>query len=244
MFTFVWWALPRKPLTCGGIVRRVAPGVAALVCAGLAVVSGCGSDAGAGIAPVGVNTSPANAVAPAPVAASRLAGLAVVPGGFLKGNPGEVTQLTGPFTRQAFVDSLSASPGEDLALLLNAGCKEGYQLFRLSPDRSKRVTVQLFKTASKAKAQDLQKGFWNQDEHSKPFAVKGLPTALTDARTQVGGVTGQFEAIAAASITVGSVVAEITVSQTGTLENTPVPDTKLASTLLRSQHTRLTTNSG
>jgi hypothetical protein len=67
---------------------------------------------------------------------------------------------------------------------------------------------------------------------------------LTDARTEVVGVTGRVEAIAEASITVGTMVAEIRVSQTGTLEKTPVPDAKLAATLIRLQQARLTTKSG
>lgn len=224
-------------------MRRAAPGVAAVVFVGLAGLTGCGSDAGAATTQ-GFSTPSAPADVPAAAPASSLAGLAVVPGGFLKGSSSDPTQLTGPFTRQSFVDNLSGSPAEDLALLLNAGCKEGYQTFRLSPDRRKRVTVQLFKTTSKAKARDLQKGFWAQDEHSKQFAVPGVPEALTDARTEVAGVTGQIEAVAEASITVGSMVAEITVSQTGTLEKTPVPDIKLATAIIKLQKARLTTNSG
>ncbi|MFI5713674.1 hypothetical protein [Kribbella sp. NPDC051620] len=225
-------------------MRRVAPGVAAVVCVGLVVLTGCGNDAGASTAPVGGSTPSVPADVAAPAAVSGLAGLAVVPGGFLNGAPGEPAQVTGPFTRQSFVDTLSASPAEDLALLLNAGCKEGYQMFRLSADRRKRVTVQLFKAASAAKARDLQKGFWAQDEHTKPFAVPGVQGALTDAQTGVVGVTGQIDAVAEASITVGSLVAEITVSQTGTLEKTPVPDIKLATTMLKLQYQRLTTKSG
>ncbi|WP_328334383.1 hypothetical protein OHA70_19020 [Kribbella sp. NBC_00382] len=226
-------------------MRRVAPGVAAVVCVGLVVLTGCGNDAGASTAPVGAN-QPADAAAgaPAPAAVSGLAGLAVVPDGFLKGAPGEPSQETGPFTRQSFVDTLSASPAEDLALLLNAGCKEGYQTFRSSQDRRKRVTVQLFKAATAAKARDLQKGFWAQDEHTKPFVVPGVKGALTDAQTGVIGVTGQIEAVAEASITVGALVAEVTVSQSGTLEKTPVPDVKLATTMLQLQYKRLTTKSG
>ncbi|WP_343968980.1 hypothetical protein [Kribbella koreensis] len=208
-------------------------------------LTGCGNDAGASTAPVGGNEQPpAPADAAVPAAAGGLAGLAVVPDGFQKGVAGEPAQVTGPFTRQSFVDTLSASPAEDLALLLNAGCKEGYQTFRLSTDRRKRVTVQLFKAASASKARDLQKGFWAQDEHTKPFAVPGVPGALTDAQTGVAGVTGQIEAVAEASITVGSMVAEITVSQSGTLEKTPVPDIKLATTVVKLQYQRLTTKSG
>jgi hypothetical protein len=224
-------------------VRRVTPGIAALALAGLAALTGCGSDAGAATAPPSTKAL-ANAPAAAPVATSGLAALTTAPAGFLKGAAGDPTQFTGPFTRQAFVDTLSGAPAEDLALLLNAGCKEGYQTFRFSPDRRKRVTVQLFKTASKPKALDLRQGFWNQTEHAKPFAVPGLPGALTDARTEVTGVTGKVDAVAEASITVGTMVAEVTVTQTGTLEKSPVPDLKLATDLIRLQHTRLTTKSG
>jgi hypothetical protein len=222
-------------------VRRVASGVAAAVCVGLVVLTGCGNDAGASTTPVGAGMPSTRA---APAAVGGLAGLAVVPDGFVKGTSGEPAQTTGPFTRQSFVDTLSASPAEDLALLLNAGCKAGYQTFRLSQDRRKRVTVRLFKAASAAKARDLQKGFWSQDEHGKPFAVPGVPAALTDAQTGVVGVTGQVEAVAEASITVRAMVAEVTVSQSGTLEKTPVPDTKLATTMLELQYQRLTSKSG
>ncbi|WP_433016770.1 hypothetical protein [Kribbella sp. CA-294648] len=224
-------------------MRRAAPGVAAVLFAGLAALTGCGSDALT--TPVEAAVPPtAKAATPTPAAANALAGLAVAPSGFLKGSSDDPRQLNGPFTRQGFVDVLSASPAKDLALLLNAGCTDGYRTFRLSPDRRKRVTVQLFKTRSKAKAQDLQKGFWSQDEHGAPFAVPGLPGALTDARTEVDGVTGKFEAVAEASITVGAMVAEVTVSQTGTIDKPPTPDTKLAATMIRLQQARLTTNSG
>lgn len=224
-------------------MRRVAPGVTAVVLVGLTGLTGCGSDAGAATQ-TGFSTPSAAADVPAKATVSSLAGLAVIPGGFLKSSSSDPRQLTGPFTRQTFVSNLSGSPAQDHALLLNAGCNEGYQTFRLSPDRRKRVTVQLFKTASKAKALDLQKSFWKQDEHSLKFAVPGVPEALTDARTEVDGVTGQLEAVAAASITVGTFVAEITIRQTGTLEKTPAPDIKLATTILKLQKTRLLTKSG
>jgi hypothetical protein len=71
-----------------------------------------------------------------------------------------------------------------------------------------------------------------------------VPGVLTDAQTGVVGVTGQIEVVAEASITVGAMVAEVTVSQSGTLEKTPVPDTKLAATMIKLQYQRLTTKSG
>ncbi|MEV8373757.1 hypothetical protein AB0P21_13510 [Kribbella sp. NPDC056861] len=224
-------------------MRRVTPGVAVVALAGLAALTGCGNDAGAATTPA-ATTAPTTTPAAVAIPTNGLAALAVVPGGFLKGAPGDPTQLTGPFTRQTFVDTLSAVPAEDLALLLNAGCKDGYQTFRLSPDRRKRVTVQLFKTASKPKAHDLQQGFWNQTEHAKPFAVPGLPGALTDARTAITGATDKVVAVAEASITVGTMVAEVTVTQTGSLEKPPVPDLKLATAVIRLQQARLTTKSG
>jgi hypothetical protein len=219
-------------------VRRVAPGVAAVVCVGLLGLTGCGNDAGA------ATTKEAPAAVAASIPPSPLAGLAVVPGGYLKGSAADPGQLTGPFSRDAFVNTLSASPSEDLALLLNAGCTQGYQAFRTSPDKKKRFTVQLFKTGSKAKAKDLQQGFWGQDAHSERFAVPAAPEALTDARTNVAGAIGQVEAIAEASIVVGAMVARIKVSQMGTIENTPAPDTKLVATLVKLQKDRLTTKSG
>lgn len=224
-------------------MRRVPLGVAAVVCVGLLGLTGCSSNAGAATNSQG-DTAPAAAPADQKVAASPLAGLVVVPAGYLKGASQDADQTTGPFDRDAFVNTLSASPAEDLALLLNASFTEGYQAFRTSPDRRKRLTVQLFKAGSKAKAQTLQQGFWSQDEHSKTFVVPGVPGALTDARVVPAASVGQVEAVAEASLVVGGMVAEIKVSQTGPVENTPVPDTKLITTLVKQQRDRLTTKSG
>lgn len=133
---------------------------------------------------------------------------------------------------------------EDLALLLNASVAEGYQAYRTSPDRRKRLTVQVFKAGSRSKALTLQRGFWSQDPHNNPFAVPGVAGALSDARVVPGSAVGQVEAIAEASVVVGAMVAEIKVTQTGPVEDAPVPDTKLIANLAKQQRDRLTTKSG
>ena len=224
-------------------MRRVPLGVAAVVCLGLLGLTGCSSNAGAATGTQG-DAAPSAAPAEEKVAASPLAGLVVVPEGYLKGASQDADQSSGPFNRDSFVNTLSASPAEDLALLLNASFTEGYQAFRTSPDRRKRLTVQLFKTGSKGKAQTLQQGFWSQDEHGKEFVVPGVAEALTDARVVPSSVAGQVEAVAQASLVVGAMVAEIKVSQIGPVENTPVPDTKLITNLVKQQRDRLTTKSG
>jgi hypothetical protein len=129
----------------------------------------------------------------------------------------------------------------DRALLLNAGFVEGYRAGRLSPDKKKRFTVQLFKAATPAKARTLQQGFWSQDTHEAGF---GVPNALSDARVQYDGGTGQSEAVAEVSFVVGSLVAELSIRETGALGTNLRPDTTLVKALAQQQRARLTTSSG
>ena len=227
-------------------MRRDPLGVAALLCIGLLALTGCTGDAGAATSPE-AESQPSGAPPAAGAdngAQSPLGGLVVVPAGYLKGASQDPNQLTGPFSRESFVNTLSPSPAEDLALLLNASVAEGYQAYRISPDRRKRLTIQLFKAGSKSKARTLQQGFWNQDPHNNPFAIPGVDGALSDARVVPGSAVGQVEAIAEASIVVGQLVAEIKVTQVGPVEDAPVADIKLIANLAKQQRDRLTTKSG
>jgi hypothetical protein len=216
---------------------RTAPGVAAAVSALLLGVTGCGSDAGAS-----VSTLQTPSATKAPAAArnktpkSTLAGLVVLPPGYVA----DPRSTSGTFTAATFLGNWSADPAVDRALLLNAGFVEGYRASRLSPDNKKRFTVQLFKAASPAKAKTLQEGFWSQDIHERGF---GVPNALSDARVDYDGGTGQSEAVAQVSFVVGTLVAELTIRQTGALGTNPRPDTTLLKTLATQQRARLTTTS-
>ncbi|TCN44063.1 hypothetical protein EV644_101802 [Kribbella orskensis] len=248
MFTLVWWALALTPWTGGGIVRRHAPGVAAVLYVGVLGVgvlglTGCGGNAGGTTTQVQVAPA-APTAAPKAVPSSSLAPLVVVPGGYLKGSAADPEQLSGPFTAELYLDTLSPMPAVDRALLLNASFTEGYQVFRVSPDRQKRFTLQLFRTGSRAKAADLRQGFWKQDVHSHSFAVPGVPGALTDARVEVVGSSDQMEAVAQTTFVVGTLVVDLTIRQTGSLQNTPIPDTALITTLAKQQKDRLSRKSG
>jgi hypothetical protein len=216
---------------------RTAPGVAAVVTALLLGVTGCGSDAGAS---TGSLQTPSATKAPAAVRdkepKNALAGLVVLPRGYIADPRG----TSGAFTATTFLGNWSAEPAVDRALLLNAGFVEGYRASRLSPDKKKRFTVQLFKAASPARAKVLQQGFWNQDTHERGF---GVPNALSDARVQYDGGTGQSEAVAEVSFVVGALVAELTIRETGALDTTSRPDTALLKTLAAQQRARLTTTS-
>ena len=229
-------------------MRRHAPGVAAVLYVGVLGVgvlglTGCGSNAGA--TTTQVQAAPAApTAAPKAVPSSSLAPLVVVPSGYLKSTAADPEQLSGPFTAELYLDTLSPLPAVDRALLLNASFTEGYQVFRVSPDRRKRFTLELFKTGSKAKAADLQQGFWKQDVHSRKFAVRGVPGVLTDARVEVVGSSDQMEAVAQTSFVVGTLVAELTIRESGTLQNTPAPDTALIATLTKQQKDRLARKSG
>lgn len=218
-------------------MKRTAPGVAAVVTALLLGVTGCGNDAGAS---VGTLQTPSATKAPAAVrdktAKTTLAGLVVLPRGYVA----DPRSAGGAFTATAFVENWSADPALDRALLLNAGFVEGYRTSLLSPDKKKQYTVQLFRAASPAKAKTLQQGFWSQDTHERAF---GVPNALSDARVDYDGGTGQSEAVAQVSITVGALVAELTVRQTGVLGTDPRPDTALLTTLAAQQRSRLTATS-
>ncbi|MGW1340088.1 hypothetical protein ACWCOV_03465 [Kribbella sp. NPDC002412] len=218
-------------------MKRTAPGVAAVVTALLLGVTGCGNDAGAS---VGTLQTPSATKAPAAVrdktAKTTLAGLVVLPRGYVA----DPRSAGGAFTATAFVENWSADPALDRALLLNAGFVEGYRTSLLSPDKKKQYTVQLFRAASPAKAKTLQQGFWSQDTHERAF---GVPNALSDARVDYDGGTGQSEAVAQVSITVGALVAELTVRQTGALGTDPLPDTALLTTLAAQQRSRLTATS-
>lgn len=225
-------------------MRRAAPSVAAVVTTvllGSAVLSGCSSDAGA----VTTNGGAAPSAPPATAEpASALAGLIVVPAGYAKAESPDPDQLTGPFDAEAYLGTLSSTPSEDRALLLNASFTEGYQAYRVSADKKKRFTVQLFKAGSKAKARGLQQGFWQQDNHSRSFAIPGVPEAMTDARVVVSGSTNRSEAIAEASFVVGVLVAEISVHQTGEVTADLVPDTALIASIAKQQKARLSRDSG
>jgi hypothetical protein len=198
-------------------------------------VTGCGSDAGAS---VGTLQTPSATKAPARdnAAKSTLAGLVVLPRGYVA----DPRSASGAFTATTYLGNWSADPALDRALLLNAGFVEGYRASRLSPDRKKRFTVQLFKAATPAKAKTLQEGFWSQDTHERSF---GVPNALSDARVEYDGGTGQSEAVAQVSFVVGTLVAELTIRQTGALGTDPRPDTTLLKTLATQQRSRLTTTS-
>jgi hypothetical protein len=217
-------------------VKRSAPGVAAVATALLLGVTGCGTDAGASVSDVSTPTATKSLGPAAKAPRSSLAGLIVLPRGYIA----DSKSGSGPFNAAAFLDNWSAVPAVDRALLLNAGFIEGYRATRLSPDRKKRFTLQVFKAATPAKAKVLQEGFWNQDAHERSFNV---PNALTDARVEYDGGTGQSEAVAEASFVVGALVAELTIRQTGALGTNPRPDIALVAALAEQQQARLTSTS-
>jgi hypothetical protein len=169
-------------------------------------------------------------------AKSALAALAALPRGYVA----DARNAPGPFTATAYLSTWSADPALDRALLLNASFVEGYRATRLSPDKKKRYTVQLFKTGSAAKAKALQQGLWSQDVDDHPFSIPG---ALSDARVEYDGSTDQSIAIAEASLTVGPIVAELTIRETAALGTTLTPDTALITALAKEQHARLTATS-
>ncbi|GAA3125566.1 hypothetical protein JOF29_006331 [Kribbella aluminosa] len=166
-------------------------------------------------------------------AKNTLADLVVLPRGYVA-DPGS---LTGAFTATSYLNTWSADPAVDRALLLNAAFVEGYRATRLSPDKKKRYTVQLFKTGSATKAQALQDGLWKQDTHDHPFA---LPNALSDANVQYDGAADQSVAVAEASLAIGEIVVEFTVREAAALGTALTPDTGLITTLVKDQRTRLT----
>ena len=157
-----------------------------------------------------------------------------------RGYVDDTQNTTGPFTATAFLASWSAEPATDRALLLNAAFTEGYRATRLSPDKKKRFTLQLFKTGSAAKARVLQGGFWTQETHERSFDV---PDALSDARVAYDGGLDQSVAIAEVSFVVGALVAELSVQQTGALGTDLRPDTGLLTSLAKEQRARLTATS-
>ncbi|HEY3511067.1 hypothetical protein [Kribbella sp. NPDC051137] len=216
-------------------MTRNAAGVAVVVTALLLGVTACGSDGGssASAAEKPVAKHSALTGSAGKTTKSALADLVVLPRGYVAdpGNP------TGAFTATSYLNTWSADPALDRALLLNAGFVEGYRATRLSPDKKKRYTVQLFKTGSAAKAQALRNGLWKQDTHDHPFA---LPGALSDANVEYDGGTDLSVATAEASLAIGATVVELTVRETAALGTTLTPDTGLITTLAKDQRTRLT----
>jgi hypothetical protein len=209
------------------------------------LLAGCGNATGTGIG-IGSGTvespkpSP-SATTPAPIG---LAAMVVVPTGYLAPVSSDPRELSGPFDAGSYLATLSSVPPEDKALLLNASFKEGYHAFRTSPDRRKRLTVQLFRSGSKAKAVVLQQGFWGQEDHSTTFAVPGVPGALSDAKLAVTGDPGRSAATAEVSFVVGDVVAEISVREVGKTGSDLVPDTAVVAALAKQQKDRLTRSPG
>ncbi|MEV0795884.1 hypothetical protein [Kribbella sp. NPDC050459] len=216
-------------------MRRNASGVAVVVTAVLLGVTACGSEDGASASAAQTPAAKHSALSGSAgkTAKSTLASLAALPRGYVA----DARNAPGPFTATAYLSTWSADPALDRALLLNASFVEGYRASRLSPDKKKRYTVQLFKTGSAAKAKALQQGLWNQDVHDHPFTI---PNALSDARIEYDGSTDQSIAIAEASLAVGAVVVELTVRESGALGTSLTPDTALITAMTKEQHTRLT----
>jgi len=210
-------------------VNRSAPVTAAVVAALLLGATGCGSDAGAAMTPAPTTTVEQTVSSP-------LAGLVVLPAGYVP----DLKNSTGPFTAETYLANFSAEPALDRALLLNADFAEGYRATRLSPDKKKRYVIQLFKAGSPAKAKILQAGFWRQEPRNHPFRV---PDALSNAHAAYDAGSEKTEAVAEASLVGGSFVALLSVRQSGPFNATIRPDTALISTLAAQQRTRLTTQS-
>ena len=220
-------------------MKRTAPGVAAAVSLLLLGVTACGNGTGASDGTLQTPAAKKSALAGSADKTSpkgSLAGLAVLPRGYIA----DTQNSTGPFTATAFLNSWSAEPATDRALLLNASFVEGYRATRLSPDKKKRFTLQLFKAGSAAKAKTLQQGFWNQNTHERSF---GVPGALSDAQVQYDGGAGQNLAVAEVSFVVGALVAELSVRETGALGTNLEPDTDLLTSLAKQQRARLTATS-
>ena len=220
-------------------MKRTAPGVAAVVSLLLLGVTSCGNHTGTSAGTLQTPAAKKSALAGSADKVSpkgTMAGLAVLPRGYVD----DTQNTTGPFTATAFLNSWSAEPAIDRALLLNASFVEGYRVTRLSPDKKKRFTLQLFKTGSVAKARNLQQGFWGQDTHERSF---GVPGALSDAQVQYDGGAGQNVAIAEVSFVVGALVAELSVRETGALGTNLEPDTHLLTNLAKQQRARLTATS-
>ncbi len=218
-------------------MTRTAAGLAAVMTALLLGVTACSDGDGSSGSVQSPSAKKSSLAAPVEkTAKSGLAGLAVLPGGYVA----DPANDPGPFTATAFLNSWSADPALDRALLLNASFVEGYRATRLSPDKKKRYTIQLFKTGSAAKAKNLQQGFWNQDTHQKEF---GVPDALSDARVDYDGGADQSVAVAEVSIVVGPMVAELSVRQTGAVGSDLKPDTALITALAKEQRVRLSATS-
>lgn len=217
-------------------MRRTAPGVTVLVVCALLALPGCaGGDAGA--VTTGAANNAAAPAAPAPTTPkSALAALIVVPDGY---GPDE-REVSGPFTLQSFLGTISGVPAEDRALLLNASFKDGYQAVRISPDREKQYTIRLFRTGSKRKAQDLRAGFWSQETFSGSFSVPGVPEIRTGRWIGPNGVPDESEAVAQATFVTGNLLAQITVRQTGPITGDLQPDTTLVTALAQQEYKRLT----
>jgi hypothetical protein len=212
-------------------------GAAVVVTALLLAVTACGNEDGASATAAESPAAKHSLSGPAQKSNGSLAGLAVLPRGYVA-DPR--ANATGPFTATGFLNTWSADPALDRALLLNASFVEGYRVSRLSPDKKKRFTLQLFKTGSAGKAAVLQKGFWSQDTHEHPFS---FPGALSDARVDYDGGTDQSIAVAEVSLAVGPVVVEISVREVGALGSNLTPDTKLVTALAKEQRARLTATS-
>jgi hypothetical protein len=206
--------------------------------------AGCGNSAGAATtsAPGAGGAAPAPS-APAAPKSTGLAGLIVVPAGYVTGDTQDPTEQSGPFTSDSYLDTLSSSPAEDRALLLNARFAEGYQAYRTSPDRKKHYTVQIFRVGSKAQADVLRRGLWAQDTRGHSFAVPGVPDVLTDAHVAVSAAISRTEAVAESSFVVGTLVTQISVRQTGDLTADLTPDTALVASLTKQQRQSLTRKS-
>lgn len=219
-------------------MKRNAAGVAVVVTALLLSVTACGNEDGSSASaaqkPAAKHSELSGTADRSP--RSTLAALVALPRGYVA----DPRNTAGPFTATSYLNTWSADPALDRALLLNASFVEGYRATRLSPDKKKRFTIQLFKAGSAAKATALQNGLWTQDDHAHPFAVPG---ALSDARVEYDGGSDQSVATAEASLAIGPIVVELSVREAADLGTTVTPDTALIITLAKEQRTRLTATS-
>lgn len=173
-------------------------------------------------------------------AADDLTKLIIMPDGFNVPEKASSREASGPFDAERYLAKHSGAPHADKALFKQTKLVDGYYRFLTEAPRLRRMQVYLFRLRTTADAQTLQRGLWKQQQRGTPFAIQGLPGALTEMSVTKSYRPDRTTAEATVSFVSGPLLSIITVRQTAPLVTELAPDTTLAVTSAKEQFRKLT----
>jgi hypothetical protein len=173
-------------------------------------------------------------------AADDLTKLLILPDGFSVPEKATSREASGPFDAERYLAKHSAAPHADKALFAQTKLVDGYYQYLTEAPRLRRMQIYLFRLRTGADAQTLQRGLWRQQERGTPFAVPGVPGALTEMAVTKSYRPDRTNAEATVSFVSGPMLAIITVRQAAPMITELAPDAKLAAVSAKEQFRKLT----